>query len=72
MELTDDDRATMFGALLEAAAALQGMGDDDPTHLRARWRRRGLRAFDADQEAGHEEGGDAVSRGPLPSPGGPS
>ena len=71
VELTDDDRATMLGALLEAAAALRGMGDDDPAHLRARWRRRGLRAFDADREAGQEEEGGTVSRGPLPSPGGP-
>jgi hypothetical protein len=71
VELTDDDRATMFGALLEAAAALQGAGDDDPAHLRARWRRRGLHAFDADREGGGEEEGGAVSRGPLPSPGSP-
>lgn len=62
VELTDDDRATMLGALLEAAAGLRGTGDDDPAHLRARWRRAGLRAFDADREAaagtpGQEEGG---------------
>ena len=72
VDLTDDDRATMFGALLELAATLQGMGDEDPAHLRARWRRRGLRAFDADREAGGEDEGGAVSHGPLPSPGGPS
>lgn len=62
VELTDDDRATMLGALLEAAAGLRGMGDDDPAHLRARWRRAGLRAFDADRDAAvgacvQEEGG---------------
>lgn len=64
VELTDDDRATMLGTLLEAAAGLRGMGEDDPEHLRARWRRAGLRAFDADREAaaaagtpGQEEGG---------------
>jgi hypothetical protein len=63
VELTDDDRATMLGALLEVAAGLRGMGDDDPAHLRARWRRAGLRAFDADRETadaagtpGQEEG----------------
>jgi len=61
----------MLGALLEAAAALQGMGDEDPAHLRARWRRRGLRAFDADRKAG-QEGEDAEGRRTLlPSPGGP-
>lgn len=51
VELTDDDRATMLGALLHVAAQLQGHGDDDPAHLRARWRRAGLRAFAADREA---------------------
>jgi hypothetical protein len=57
VELTDDDRATMLGAFLELAVALQGAGDESPTHLRARWRRRGLRAFDADREAeAHADG----------------
>lgn len=51
VELTDDDRATMLGALLHLAAQLQGHGDDDPAHLRARWRRAGLRVFAADREA---------------------
>jgi len=56
VELTDDDRATILGALLEAAAGLHGMSDDDPAHLRARWRRAGLRAFDADREAADASG----------------
>jgi len=63
VELTDDDRATMLGAFLDLADQLRGMGDDDPAGLRARWRRRGLRAFDAgrdaaaaDGHAGQEEG----------------
>jgi Conjugal transfer protein TraD len=49
-ELVEDDRATMFGALLEAAARLQGHGyhDEEPEALKKLWRRRGLRAFDAD------------------------
>lgn len=70
VELTEDDRATLFGAFLELAAALHGMDDADPDHLRARWRRRGLRAFDADRAAqGHaDEAEDA--RSPLPRPGG--
>ena len=57
VELLDDDRATMLGALLELAARLQGQEEGDerqvvsPTDLMARWRRRGLRAFDADKEA---------------------
>jgi hypothetical protein len=53
VELVDDDRATLLGAFLELASRLQ---DDDvenerPADLRARWRRRGLRAFEADREA---------------------
>jgi hypothetical protein len=63
VELTEDDRATMLGAFLELASVLHSVGDEDPDHLRARWRRRGLRAFDADREAtatasksGQEEG----------------
>jgi hypothetical protein len=60
VELVDDDRATLLGAFLELADQLrsrqpgqqevehQGEGLSDP---RARWRRHGLRAFDADKEA---------------------
>ena len=50
VELVEDDRATMLGALLEAAGRLRGLGpyDEDPEALRKLWRRRGLRAFDAD------------------------
>jgi hypothetical protein len=51
VELVDDDRATLLGAFMEIADRLRG-GDDtggDPRHLAARWRRRGLRTFDADQ-----------------------
>ena len=53
VELTEDDRATIFGALLEVADALRGFGrhDERPADLKALWRRRGLRAFDADIEA---------------------
>jgi hypothetical protein len=71
VELTEDDRATMLGAFLELAAALRGAGDEDPAHLRARWRRRGMRAFDADREAGGEEGRPEGPSSPLPSPGAP-
>ena len=52
VELTDDDRATMLGALLELAGQLRN-GDDNGTpaaDLAARWRRRGLRAFEADKD----------------------
>jgi hypothetical protein len=42
VELTDDDRAVLFGALLAIAATLQGEGRDNALTL---WRRRGQRAF---------------------------
>lgn len=49
VELVDDDRATLLGALLEIASWLQDDEDqEEVTNLKARWRRRGLRAFDAD------------------------
>ncbi len=40
--LTDDDRAVIFGMLVDAAATLQGEHRDD---MLALWRRRGKRAF---------------------------
>ena len=43
IELADDDRAVIFGALVEAGARLRG-GDRD--QLLMLWRRRGKRAFD--------------------------
>lgn len=42
IELTDDDRAVIFGLLTEAAARLR---HDDQEQMRALWRRRGKRAF---------------------------
>jgi hypothetical protein len=53
IELVDDDRATLLGAFLGLADHLQ---DDTPegtsrADLLMRWRRRGLRAFEADREA---------------------
>ena len=51
VELVDDDRATLLGAFMELADRLRGADETDPSHLVARWRRRGLRAFDADREA---------------------
>lgn len=52
VELTDDDRATMLGAMMEVAGRLRGADDGaDPAQLRARWRRAGMRAFAADREA---------------------
>ena len=52
-ELVDDDRATLLGALLSLADQLsedehQGVS---PANLMALWRRRGLKAFDADKDS---------------------
>jgi len=62
VELMDDDRATLLGALLALADQLQGDGQPEedgrqhasPADLVTRWRRRGLRAFDADNAAAAE------------------
>ncbi|MFL9840467.1 conjugal transfer protein TraD [Sphingomonas sp. ST-64] len=43
IELTEDDRAIIFGLLVSAAATLQGEGRDQALIL---WRRRGRRAFE--------------------------
>ena len=51
----DDDRTTLLGAFLELADKLQGQKDKhretSRADLLARWRHRGLRAFDADKDA---------------------
>ena len=43
IDLTDDDRAVIFGILIEAAAQLRGDGRDSAL---TQWRRRGKRAFE--------------------------
>ena len=45
VDLTDDDRATIYGALLELVAKARG---DDAGDTLALWKRRGKRAFDAE------------------------
>jgi hypothetical protein len=51
VELVDDDRATLLGAFLMLADQLrEGTDGINPGDLRTRWRRRGLRAFDADRQ----------------------
>ena len=42
VELADDDRAVLFGALLENAATLRGDNRDQALEI---WRRRGRRGF---------------------------
>ena len=51
VELLDDDRATLLGALLNLASKLRGAGDADPAHLRVRWQRAGMRAFKVEHDA---------------------
>lgn len=47
IELTEDDRAVLLGILVEAAARLRG---DDRDQAMLLWRRRGKRAFGADDD----------------------
>jgi hypothetical protein len=77
VELLDDDRATLLGALLDLAGQLRGADGDDPAHLRARWQRAGLRAFEAERntaetERGQEEEEAATGRMVLPHPRNPT
>ncbi|WP_205590121.1 conjugal transfer protein TraD [Sphingomonas paeninsulae] len=46
IELTRDDRAMLYGALIEMAAQLRNDSGEQTAML---WRRRGKRAFDLDQ-----------------------
>lgn len=47
VELTDDDRAVIFGALLASGAVLNG---EDRERALVSWRRKGARAFAADRQ----------------------
>jgi hypothetical protein len=59
VELVDDDRATLLGAFLELAARMGRQEEENQevsqADLLLRWRRRGLRAFEADREAAETE-----------------
>ena len=48
VELADDDRATLYGAMLELAAQA---GNEDSANALALWKRRGKRAFDSESDA---------------------
>jgi hypothetical protein len=50
VDLADDDRATIYGALLELVGNARKDAGDDRLTL---WKRRGRRAFDA-EEAGRK------------------
>jgi hypothetical protein len=49
VDLTDDDRATLYGAFLTVADRLRG---DERANALAVWKRKGRRAFEAEQSAG--------------------
>lgn len=53
IEATDDDRAVIFGALVDIAARLRS---DDAAQLILLWRRRGQRAFSDMAQARSETG----------------
>src|SRR3546814_17976591 len=57
VDLTDDDRATLYGAMLDLAAHAQG---EDADNMLALWKRRGKRALDAEAE-----GSDAPRTGSM-------
>ena len=48
VELAGDDRATLYGAMLDLAGRADG---DDSANALALWKRRGKRAFDSEAEA---------------------
>ena len=52
VELTDDDRATLYGAMLELAARA---GSEDGANSQVLWKRRGKRAFDPESEAAQDK-----------------
>ena len=59
VELTGDDRATLLGAFLDLADRLQPQHADErqaevSASLKARWQRRGMRAFEADRASAAE------------------
>lgn len=51
VELTDDDRAAIFGLMVEGAATLRSERGDEALTM---WRRRGNRAFNADAHSGYK------------------
>lgn len=54
VEMLEDDRATLLGILLEAAEQVQRGGPEgkNVATLKACWKRKGMRAFEAEKEAG--------------------
>jgi hypothetical protein len=61
----DDDRATLLGAFLGLRDQFAGFGDETADTYRLRYRRRGLRTFEADAAA-KVEGGREEAEGTSP------
>lgn len=51
VELTDDDRAALYGAFLAVANKLRG---EERGHALALWKRKGKRAFEAEQDTARD------------------
>jgi hypothetical protein len=51
VDLTDDDRATLYGAFLTVADRLRG---DERDNALALWKRKGNRAFEAETTVGED------------------
>jgi hypothetical protein len=69
VELVDDDRATLLGAFMELADRLRDAeAATSPHDLMVRWRRRGLRAFEADRNAPTDPCAVASATLPPPAP----
>jgi hypothetical protein len=65
IDLTDDDRATLFGAFLTVADKLRG---DEREQALTHWRRKGKRAFDTEAD---EKARESETQSPVP-PGHPA
>jgi hypothetical protein len=50
VDLTDDDRATLYGAFLTVADRLRS---DERDNALALWRQKGKRAFEAERDTGN-------------------
>ena len=55
VDLADDDRATLYGALLDLVGRA---GEEDTASVLTLWKRRGKRAFDAEAEASTKAAGE--------------
>ncbi|MCI4590411.1 conjugal transfer protein TraD [Sphingobium sp. BYY-5] len=60
VDLTDDDRATLYGVFLDVADRLRG---EERANALALWQRKGKRAFEIEQKTKDET---FVLKGPMP------